>query len=44
VGAVLLGLRAIYRPGFDYAKAGVMLLDLAPASRVQLELDLEEDD
>lgn len=44
VGAVLLGLRAIYRPGFDYAKAGVMLLDLAPASRVQFELDLEEDD
>ena len=29
-------LRMIYRPGFVYAKAGVMLLDLAPSSRVQL--------
>lgn len=31
-------LRMIYRTGFEYAKAGVMLLDLAPSSRVQLEL------
>lgn len=39
-------LRMIYRPGFEYAKAGVMLLDLAPSSRVQLELafDTSTDD
>lgn len=39
--AVLDGLRAIYRPGFRYARAGVVLLDLAQADRVQHELALE---
>ncbi|MEY4644221.1 MAG: hypothetical protein RLZZ596_1052 [Pseudomonadota bacterium] len=40
VQAALSGLRAIYRPGYKLAKAGVMLVDLAPASRVQHELAL----
>jgi DNA polymerase V len=40
VGAALMGLRAIYQPGFRLAKAGVMLLDIQPASREQFELDL----
>jgi DNA polymerase V len=40
----LAGLRAIYRSGFKYAKAGVMLLDLLPDNVQQRELDLEDDD
>lgn len=40
-GAALDGLRAIYRPGFQLAKAGVMLLDLVSADHVQGELALE---
>ena len=43
VGAVLAGLKIIYRPGYLYAKAGVMLLDLQPQSHQQGELDLEDD-
>ena len=39
--AALLGLHAIYRPGYNFAKAGVMLLDLADASLEQHELDLD---
>ena len=42
--AALLGLQAIYRPGYRYAKAGVMLLDLRPAGLVQQELALEDDE
>ena len=42
VGAALSGLRAIYQPGYRLAKAGVMLLDIQPASREQFELDLGE--
>lgn len=42
VGAALMGLRAIYQPGFRLAKAGVMLLDIQPARREQFELDLGE--
>ena len=38
--AALAGLERIYRPSYDYAKAGVMLLDLRPASQGQQELDL----
>jgi DNA polymerase V len=34
-------LKHIYRPGFKYAKAGVMLMDLQPATRQQLTLDLD---
>jgi hypothetical protein len=37
-----VGLRSIYRPGYKVANAGAMLLDLAPASREQFELDLGE--
>ena len=44
VQAAVLGLQAIYRRGFNYAKAGVMLLDLQPDSVVQGELDLGDDD
>ncbi len=43
VQAAIVGLQTIFKPGFKYAKAGVMLLDLQPASRVQHELDLEEE-
>jgi DNA polymerase V len=35
--------KRIYRPGFKYAKAGVMLLDLQPATLQQLTLDLDAD-
>jgi DNA polymerase V len=41
--AALAGLRHIYKPGFKYAKAGVMLLELQPDSMQQHELDLEDD-
>jgi DNA polymerase V len=35
-------LKHIYRPGYRYAKAGVMLMDLQPATRQQLTLDFDE--
>jgi DNA polymerase V len=44
VGAALAGLSYIFRPGFKYAKAGVILLDLQSDSLIQQELDLEADD
>lgn len=44
VAAALTGLRAIYRPGFKMAKAGVMLLELQSDSVQQRELALEDDD
>lgn len=40
VRTALQGLQAIYRPGFHYAKAGVLLLDLQPAASQQGSLDL----
>ena len=40
VEAACAGLQVIYREGFQYAKAGVMLLDLRPQGQVQSELDL----
>ncbi|MEY2859722.1 MAG: hypothetical protein RL392_180 [Pseudomonadota bacterium] len=40
VQAAVIGLQAIYKSGFKYAKAGVMLLDLQPDSVLQAELDL----
>ena len=43
ISAALAGLRHIYKPGFKYAKAGVMLLELQPDSTRQHELDLEDD-
>ena len=42
VNAALAGLRRIYRSGYAFIKAGVMLLDLVPGSVLQGELDLEE--
>jgi DNA polymerase V len=39
--SAIAGLKAIYRPDFRYAKAGVMLLDLQDASVEQCELDLD---
>ena len=36
------GLRSIYRPDFNYAKAGVMLLDLQTRDLEQGELDLDD--
>lgn len=44
VAAALAGLRAIYRPNFKLAKAGVMLLDLQPNTLQQRELDLQDDE
>lgn len=41
VQAALMGLDAIYKPGFRYAKAGVMLLELQEATLEQGELELE---
>ena len=42
--AAVAGLKAMYRPGFKYAKTGVMLLDLQSDRMVQTELDLEPED
>ena len=39
--AALIGLRRIYRPGYAFIKAGVMLLDLHSARLKQGELELE---
>ena len=44
VSAALRSLRAIYRPGYQLAKAGVMLLELQPNTVLQTELDLQRDD
>ena len=41
VKAAVAGLHAIYKPGFNFIKAGVMLLELQDASIEQKELDLE---
>jgi len=40
--AATTALRALFRPGLHYRKAGVMLLDLAPADRVQPSLFRDE--
>ena len=42
VGVALEGLGKIFRPGFDYAKAGVMLMDISSASQVQAELGFDD--
>lgn len=44
VGAAIAGLRAIYRPDYNLAKAGVMLLELQSDSVQQQELALEDDE
>ena len=41
VNAAILGLRAIFKPGYRYARAGVMLLDLQDARAEQGELDFQ---
>ncbi len=41
--AAIRGMRAIYRPGYKMAKAGVMLLDLQSAGVQQEELDLGDE-
>ncbi|MDP1740976.1 Y-family DNA polymerase [Polaromonas sp.] len=41
VNAAVRGIEAIYRPGYNFAKAGVMLLDLQEGGIEQGELDLE---
>jgi DNA polymerase V len=41
-GMACRGLRAIYREGFKFAKAGVILLDLVGADVEQGELDLDD--
>lgn len=38
-----MGLKAIFKPGFDYAKADVMLLDIGSSNTDQFELELEEE-
>ena len=43
VAAAITGLRRIYRSGFRYAKAGVMLIDLRPQGLWQGELDFSGD-
>jgi len=40
IGAAVQTLERIYRPGFNYVKAGVMLVDLQPQGLVQGELDM----
>jgi len=41
VHSALRGLRQIYRPGFRYAKAGVMLVDLQPQEVAQAAFDFD---
>lgn len=41
VASVIKGLRAIYRRGFRYAKAGVMLVDLQPQDVAQASFDFD---
>ncbi len=43
VRAALEVLKAIYRPGFNYSKAGVMLMDLQPATTTHLTLNFDND-
>jgi DNA polymerase V len=43
VAAVIVGLKSIYQPGYNFAKAGVMLLDLQPVHVQQGELLLEDE-
>lgn len=40
VATAVRAVEAMYRPGFNYAKAGVMLVDLRPQGQQQGELDL----
>ena len=42
VAAAVCGLRAIYRPGLNFSKAGVHLLDIVDAGIEQQELELDQ--
>ena len=44
IHSALQGLQAIFRSGYNMAKAGVMLMDLQSDAVVQEELDFEEED
>ena len=44
VAAALAGLRAIFRPGYKLAKAGVMLMDLVADTLHQNELDFDDNE
>ena len=43
IGSALQGIRAIYRDGYHYKKAGVMLTGLVPASQTQADLFDDQD-
>lgn len=43
IHSALQGLKAIFRSGYNMAKAGVMLMDLQSDAVVQEELDFEEE-
>lgn len=43
VRAALEVLKATYRPGFNYSKAGVMLMDLQPAATKHLALNFDDE-
>ncbi|MFG6490517.1 Y-family DNA polymerase [Roseateles sp. BYS78W] len=40
IAAAVRALEGVYRPGFNYVKAGVMLVELQPEGQEQSELDL----
>ena len=40
ISAAVQALRGVFKPGFNYVKAGVMLVDLQPQGREQTTLDL----
>ena len=44
IRAARAGIAALWRPGYRYKKAGVLLLDLHPANRVQESLFDRKDD
>ena len=44
VSTAVAGLKSIFRPGFNYAKSGVMLMDLQADTASQGALDLEGDE
>ncbi|MBI6115963.1 Y-family DNA polymerase [Salegentibacter maritimus] len=41
--AALYGLKKIYKPGYQYKKAGIIIMGISPASESQLSLFSEED-
>jgi DNA polymerase V len=44
ITAAHVGLRRVFRPDFNYVKAGIMLFDLQAPSGVQLGLSLDLQD